>query len=180
MKVGEETRPRLRLSLFQHRAARKHDVVAILVELEDLCLNRLTEVGGKVTYPAKLNERGGEKPTKTDINDEPPLDHLDNLTGHHTVRILNLLDVTPRTLVLRPLLGENESTLFVFLLKNKRLDRVTDTDNIIRVNIVLNGKFTGGDDTLGLVTDIEQNFVSIDLDNGALNEIAVIEELQRL
>src|SRR6218665_2130930 len=122
MKVGEETRPRLRLGLFQHRAARKHDVVAILVELEDLCFNRLTGVGGKVTYPAKLNERGGEETTKTDINDEPALDHLDNLTGHHAVRILNLLDVAPRTPVLRPLLGEHAQALFVFLLKNKRLD----------------------------------------------------------
>jgi hypothetical protein len=45
---------------------------------------------------------------------------------------------------------------------------------------VLDGKFTGGDDALGLVTDIEENLVTVDLDDDTLDEVSVVEKLQRL
>ncbi len=49
------------------------------------------------------------------------------------------------------------------------------------VDVVLDGKLArGGDDTLGLVADVEENLVAVDLHDGALDEVAVVEELQRL
>jgi len=42
---------------------------------------------------------------------------------------------------------------------------------------VLDGKLAGGDDTFGLVTDVEQNFVAVDLDDGTFDEISVVEVL---
>src|SRR5690606_9284098 len=42
------------------------------------------------------------------------------------------------------------------------------------------GKFAGGDDTLGLVSDVEQNLIAIDLDDRAFDDVAVVEELQSL
>jgi hypothetical protein len=45
---------------------------------------------------------------------------------------------------------------------------------------VLDRKLTRGDDTLGLVADVEEYLVAVDLHDGALDEVAVVEELQSL
>jgi hypothetical protein len=45
---------------------------------------------------------------------------------------------------------------------------------------VLDGKFAGRDYTLGLVTDVEENLVTIDLDDGSFDEVTVIEKLEGL
>ncbi|MCU1635962.1 MAG: polyribonucleotide nucleotidyltransferase [Cryobacterium sp.] len=45
---------------------------------------------------------------------------------------------------------------------------------------MLDGKFAGGDDALGLVTHIEENLVAVDLHNGAFDEVSVVEEFQSL
>ena len=45
---------------------------------------------------------------------------------------------------------------------------------------MLDGKLAGGNDTLCFVSDIEQNFVSVDFDNCAFDEVTVVEELQGL
>ena len=41
-----------------------------------------------------------------------------------------------------------------------------------------NREFTRRDNTFGLVTDVEQNLVAVDLYNDALDEVAVVEELK--
>jgi hypothetical protein len=86
---------------------------------------------------------------------------------------------SPRALVLCALLGQDEATFLVFFLKNEGLDHITDGDNLIRVDIVLDGKFTDRDDTLRLVTDVEENLVAVNLYDGSFNEVSVVEELQR-
>jgi hypothetical protein len=50
-------------------------------------------------------------------------------------------------------------------------------DDLVRIDVFLDGKLAGGDDTLGLVADVEQHLVMIDLDDGALDQIAIIEVL---
>ena len=45
---------------------------------------------------------------------------------------------------------------------------------------MLDGKLTGGDDTLGLVTDVEKNLVVVDLDHGAFNDVTIVEVLDGL
>ena len=42
---------------------------------------------------------------------------------------------------------------------------------------MLDGQLAGGDDAFGLVTDVEQNFVAVNLDNNTFDEIAVVEVL---
>ena len=42
---------------------------------------------------------------------------------------------------------------------------------------MLDGQLTGGDDTFGLVTDVEQNLVAVNLDNYTFDEISVVEVL---
>ena len=58
VEVVEERGARLGLRLLEQRAAREHDVVAVLVELEDLRLDLLAEVRREVADAAQLDERG--------------------------------------------------------------------------------------------------------------------------
>jgi hypothetical protein len=45
---------------------------------------------------------------------------------------------------------------------------------------VLDRQLAGGDDAFGLVTDVEQDLVPVDLDDGALDDVAVVEVLDGL
>ena len=176
--VVEEARAALRLGLLQQRAARQHHVVAVLVQLEDLRLDLLPEVRGQVAHAAQLDERGGKEAAQSDVDDEAALDDLDHRSGDDAVFFLDLLDIAPRTLVLRALLREDEAAFFVFLLEDEGLDAVADLHYLGRVDIVLDGQFTGGDDTLRLVTDVEEHLVPVDLDDGTFDEIPVVEKLE--
>ncbi len=43
---------------------------------------------------------------------------------------------------------------------------------------MLDGKFTGGNNTLCLVPDVEQNLVAVDFHNGSFDEVSVVEEFE--
>ena len=60
------------------------------------------------------------------------------------------------------------------------LDVVADGDHLSGVDVVLDGELAGGDHTLGLVADVEQHLVAVDLDDGALDDVAVVEVLDGL
>jgi hypothetical protein len=180
VQVVQELRARGRLRLLEEGAAREHDVVAVLVELEDLRLDLLAEVRREVAHAAKLDERGRQESAESDVDDEPALDDLDHGTGDDAVRFLDLLHIAPRTLVLGALLGEDEAAFFVFLLEDEGLDAVSDLNDLGGVDVVLDGELAGGDDTLGLVADVEEHLVPVDLDDDALDEVSVIEELECL
>ena len=139
--VVEERGAALALRLLEQCAAGQHDVVAVLVELEDLGLDVLAEVRREVTDAAKLDERSRQEATKADVDDESALDDLDDRTGDNAVGILDLLDIAPGTLVLSALLGQDEAAFFVFLLENEGLDQVADLDDLGGVDVVLDGKF---------------------------------------
>ena len=51
--------------------------------------------------------------------------------------------------------------------------------DLVGVDVVLDRKFTGGDDTLGLVADVQQDLVAVDLDDRALDDVAIVEVLDR-
>src|SRR5690606_7292785 len=126
VQVVEERGARLGLGLLEQGAPREHDVVAVLVELEDLRLELLTEVGREVADPAQLDERGRQEAAEADVDDEAALDDLDDLAGDDAVLLLDLLHVAPRALVLRALLRQDEAAFLVLLLEHQRLDVVAD------------------------------------------------------
>src|SRR5690349_13937753 len=113
LEVVEERRARLRLRLLEQRAAAQDDVVAVLVELEDLGLDLLAEVRREVADAAQLDERRRQEATETDVDDETALDDLDDRTGHHAVVVLDLLDIAPGALVLGALLRQDQTAFLV-------------------------------------------------------------------
>lgn len=180
VQVVQERGARLRLRLLEQRAAAQDDVVAVLVELEDLRFDLLAEVRREVADAAQLDERSREEATEADVDDESTLDDLDDRTGDDAVVLLDLLDVSPGTLVLCALLGEDQTAFLVLLLENEGLDQIADSDDLVGVDVVLDRELTRGDDTLGLVADIEEDLIAVDLDDRAFDDVAVVEELQGL
>ena len=50
-------------------------------------------------------------------------------------------------------------------------------DDLAGIHIVLDAEFAGGNDALGLVTDVEQHLVTVNLDDDAFDDVAVVEVL---
>ena len=177
LELGQEGLADLGLGLLKVLAAGQNHVVTVLVELKDLGLDLLTDVRGEVADTTHLNEGGRQEATQTDVDDEAALDGFDDGALNDAVSFLDLLDVAPGALVLGTLLGQNQTAFLVFLGDDKGLDGVADLDDFVRINVLLDGKLAGGDDTLGLVADVQEDVVVIDRDDGTLNQITIIEVL---
>jgi hypothetical protein len=175
LEVGEELLALLLLRLLEPRPAGQHDVVAVLVELDDLGLEAAADVGREVPDPAELHERGGQEAPQADVDDEAALDDLDDRATDDAVGLLELLDRAPRPLVLRALLGQDEPALLVLLLEDEGLDLLAEADDLRRVDVVADRELARGDHALALEADVEQDLVLVDLDDRAVHDVAVVE-----
>lgn len=90
-----------------------------------------------------------------------------------------LLDGNPGTLVLGALLGEDEAAVLVLLLENQSLDLVAQAHDVGRIGILADGQLAGRDDALALEADVHQHLVVLQLDDGTVDEIALVELGQR-
>ena len=111
----EEGRANLGLGLLKPCTAGQHNVVAVLVQLDDLGFDFLADVWSRVAHTAHLDERCWQEATQADVQDEATLDNLDDGTGNDAVLFLDLFDVAPSTLVLSTLLGQDQAAFLVFL-----------------------------------------------------------------
>ena len=177
--LAEELAAHLALGLLEPGAAGKHHVVAVLVELDDLGLELAADVGLQVTHATHLDQRRRQEAAQPDVEDEATLDDLDDGAGDDPVLLLELLDRAPGALVLGALLGQDQPAFLVLLLQDKGLDLVAQGDDLIGVDVVLDRQLTRGDDALGLVADVEQDFVTVDLDDDAVDDVAIVEVLDR-
>ena len=180
LQLGQEVLANRRLGLLEPGTAGEHDVVAVLVELDDLGLDLLAHVGLEVADAAHLDERGREEAAQADVEDETTLDDLDDRALDDAVSLFDLLDGAPGPLVLGALLGQDQPTVLVLLLEDESLDGVTDGDDLGGVDVVLDRQLAGGDDALGLVPDVEQDLVAVDLDDRPLDDVTVVEVLDGL
>ena len=175
LEVGQEVLALVLLGLFQPRPAAEHHVVAVLVEFDDLGLERFAHIGQQVAHTAQFHQRSRQEAAQADVDDETALDHLDDRTGYDAVVLLDLLDRTPCPLVLSTLLGQDQTSLFVLFGEDQRFDDFAQADDLGRVDVVANTQLTARDDALGLESDIEQDLVLVDLDDGTGDDVTIIE-----
>ena len=175
LEVLEELLALLALGLLQPRPAGQDHVVAVLVELDDLGLEDLADVGLQVTDPTQLDEGGGQEAPEADVEDETTLDDLDDGAGDHALGLLDLLDLAPGLLVLGPLLGQDQAAVLVLLGEDQRVQAVAQGHDLGGVDVVADRQLTAGDHALGLVPDVQQDLVVVDLDHRAGDELAVLD-----
>src|SRR5205807_5861678 len=82
--------------LLDHRAARDHDVIALLIELDDLELERLAfEIRG-IAHRAHVDERPWQEGAHVlDLDCEAPLDAPGRDAGHYPGIVERLLEAWP-------------------------------------------------------------------------------------
>ena len=177
LELREEGLANLGLGLLEVLTTGQNHIVAVLVELEHLGLDLLADVRREIAHAAHLDKGGRKEAAQADVDDQAALDGLDDGALDDAVVFLDLLDVAPGALVLGALLGQDETPFLVFLRDDKGFDGVADLDDIIRIDVLLDGKFAGRNYTFGLVADVQENLVVIDLDDGALYQITIVEVL---
>ena len=175
LEVVEELFALFTLRLFEPTTSTEDNIVAILVELDDLGLDLLTHVRLKISYTPEFDERSGKEATEANIDDQPTLDNLDDVALDDPLGLFDLFDPSPGTFVLCTFLGEKEAAFLVFLLDDEGLDAFTHVDDFEGVGIVANREFPDRNDTLGLVSDVEQHLVAVDLDDRTFDELSVFD-----
>ena len=180
LQVDEELAALFLLGLLEPGTARQHDVVPVLVELDDLGLEDLADVRLQVADPAQLDERGGQEAPQPDVEDEAALHDLDDRSLDDPAGVLDLLDVAPGALVLGALLRQHQPAFLVLFLEDQRLDLVADGDHLGGVDVVADRELADRDDALGLVADVEEHLVVVDLHDRALHDVTLVEIDDRL
>src|SRR4029450_12102082 len=175
----EELLAAIALRLLEEGAAREHHVVAVAVELDDLGLELGSHERMQVSNPPEVDERGGQEPAEPDVQDETTLDDLDHRAFDRAARLHDLLDPAPGALVLRARLRKDQAAFLVLLLEHEGLELVANLHALPWVDVVADRQFLGGDDACGLVTDVQQDLVAVDLHDRPLEDVALLEVPQR-
>ena len=58
-------------------------------------------------------------------------------------------------------------------------DAGVDLEDLVGVDVVLDGQLARGDDALGLVADVKQDLIAVDLDDDSFDDVSVVEVLDR-
>ena len=165
--------------LLEHRAARQDDVVARPVELDDLALDLRAHVLVEVRDAADVDERGGQEAAHPEVDDEPALDDLDDRALDGLAGLGRRLDAPPRLLEAGALLGHDQAAVLILLREDERVDLLAHLDLVMRVDGLANRKLVGGDDPLALVADVDEDFVVVDPDDDAGDDLALLEGVER-
>src|SRR6478609_2790854 len=170
LQLVEELTAHLGLGLLQPGTTREHHVVAVLVEFDDLGLDLLADIRLQIADATHLDQRRGQEAAQADVEDQAALDDLDDGALDGLVLLLELFDGAPGTLVLSAFLGQDQAAFLVLLGEDQGFDLIADGHNLVGVHVVLDGELTGRDDAFGLVTDVEQDLVTVNLDDGSLDD----------
>jgi len=145
-------------------AAAEDDVLAVLVELHDLEVVGVADEGGEVLRGIDVHLGGGEEGLDANVDDEAALHDglhaaLDDAFGFE-----QLHDLGPVLALGGLLLGKDDHALVVLEALEENLDLVTDMD-LVRVV-----EFGCGNHALGLVADVDEEFLGALLEDVPLDD----------
>ena len=175
LEVVEELVAGLLLVLLQVGATRQDHVVAVLVEFDDLAVHGLADVGARSRTRRSSTSDAGRKPRRPMSTMRPPL--TTSMTGPDTTASASFLaSMSPqaRSYCARFFDSSRRPSLSS-LVSTRASTRLTERDDLGRVDVVADAQLTSEDHALGLVADVEQHLVLVDLDHGAVDELAVLD-----
>ena len=76
-------------------------------------------------------------------------------------------------------MGEDQATVLVLLLEHEGFDLLAQLDDVGRIGILADGQLARRDDALALEADVDEHLVVLDLDDRAVDQIALVELGQR-
>jgi hypothetical protein len=163
--VVKDLLPDLLPLLFEHRPAGKDNVVAGTIELNDLALNLSAHELVKVGNPSNVDKRCWKETADTEVHDQTTLDHFNHGALNRRSNLSRFLDPAPSLLEARTLAGKDQATFLVLLSENKCVDLFTNRDFVVGIDRLADREFVSGDDSLALVSDVDENLVVIDPDD---------------
>ena len=163
--------------LLDDGAARDHDVVALLVELDDLELERLALEVARVAHRAHVDERTGqERAHEIDLDGEAALDAAVDEAGDDLALLERGLEALPGAGALGLLARQARFAGAVFDAVERDFDFVADGDFELAALVL---ELLNRDHRLGLEAGAHHDHVGTDVDHPAGEDLAWANTLAR-
>src|SRR6185295_9033001 len=161
--------------LLEHGAAADHDVPAALVQLDDLEFHALADQGVDVLHLPQRDLRAREERLDAvEIHDHAALDLPNQLPFDQLPLVRGRLHAVPDLHEIGTLLGEDDQTVLVLRLFEEDLDLVPDL-HAFQVRELFDG-----DHAFRLEADIDGDFLVVDLQHPAADDLPFLEVLERV
>ena len=152
--------------------ARQNDVAALAVEFDDAAFDFFAPQRVEILDRPNIDLRSGQERAYADIHGKAAFDAFDDASANDDVFVEGLLDVFPDFDFLGLFLGKNDVAVAVFGVFEQNIDDIADLDGEVTAGI---DKLRDGNDTFGLVADIDDDVGVGDFQNGALHDFAFCE-----
>ena len=163
--------------LLEQGAAAQDDVAPLLVELDDLEVERLANVLLEVPHGAEVDLRAGEERLDADVDREAALHASGDRAVHQLVTLDGAVDLVPDLQLVSLLLGEDDLAVLVLGLLEVDVDLVAGRDGQLALGA---HELLDGDLSLGLVADVDGDVVLGDLDHRTGDDLTFTRGVCRL
>ena len=160
--------------LFDHLAPAEHDVLSVVIELNDFEVVGVADELLQILWRNDIDLRCRQKCFHADVHHQSAFDHRSHLAFDQAVTLENVNDLVPILAVSCFLLREHYHAFFVLQSLKENVDLVA---NLQRVGIF---KFVQWNDTLGLISDINEHFAWTNFQNLPFDDASFAEVRHRL
>src|SRR5512132_1378925 len=160
--------------LFDHLAPAEHDVLSVVIESNDFEIISVPDELLQILWWNDIDLRCRQKCFHADVHHQAAFDHRSHFTFDQAVTLKNGNDLVPVLAVGCFLLREHYHAFFVLQPFQENIDLVA---NLQRLGIF---KFAQRNDTLGLISDIDEHFARANFQNLPFDDASFSEVWHRL
>ena len=153
--------------LLDEFAAGKNDVLALLVDFDDLEIVGVPDVLLEILGRDDVDLRGGQEGFDADVDEQAAFDDGFDLAVDGAAFVADREDAFPVLFEFGLFLREDNHALFVLELLDQDVDLIADFDGLDVI------EFVAGDDAFALVADVHEDFLGADFDDGAFDDITI-------
>src|SRR6266850_2686017 len=152
--------------LFNQLPTGEDDVLALLIDLNDLKFVGVGDVLLKVLGRDDVDLRGGKKRLDANVDEQAAFDHGFDFAGNGAAFVANGQDFVPVLLKLGLFLGQDDHAVLVFEFFDEDIYCVADLDGLDVF------EFAGGDRAFALVANIHEDFLGTNFYDGTFDDFA--------
>ena len=159
----------LRVFFFEEDLARKHDVAALLVDLDDAHAELLAAQGVEVAHRPHVDLRSRQERPHADVDGQAPLDALDDTADHDLPVLEGGLDLVPNLHLLGFFARQDDVALAILCPLEQHVDDVARLRHHLTALV---DELLEGNDALGLESDVDHDLGRRHLHHRALDDFA--------